>query len=217
MANSGFDLYLTGRNLARLEALANTIQSTVTTKVTLIVADLEEPNAPESIIDRIANDSERLDLLISNAGVAIAGRVETTKIENWERMLKINARAPLFLMQRALPLLRDSKHPVVIVISSVVGRVGYAGQAAYSASKHALAGLTKSFAREVHSDGIRVHLISPGGVDTEMIGGTRPDLDTSVLIEPSDIARTVGFLATESGKGMIDEINIRRSAATPWG
>ena len=130
--------------------------------------------------------------------------------EQWNSIFSVNARAPFFLCKAALPYLKESAKPMVINISSVVGFKGYANQSAYSSSKHALAGFTKVFAKEVQPFGIRVHLISPGGVATEMVRQTRPDINPDDLIQPEEICEIVRFLVTRKGKGTIDQFYIRR-------
>jgi 3-oxoacyl-[acyl-carrier protein] reductase len=97
-----------------------------------------------------------------------------------------------------------------------VGIKGYPYQAAYSASKHGVAGLTKSLAAEVKENGIRVSMILPGGVDTALVGNTRPDLDKSILLKPEDIANTVLYLLSLPERAMVDQIYIRRSASKPF-
>jgi NAD(P)-dependent dehydrogenase (short-subunit alcohol dehydrogenase family) len=99
----------------------------------------------------------------------------------------------------------------------VVSVRSYANQAAYGASKHALLGMSKALAKELQADGIRVHVVCPGGVDTGMIGDARPDLDRAALITPEEVAEVVVFLVTRRGNAVIDQIDIRRSAASPWG
>jgi len=219
LAHDGYDLVLTGRDSARLEKSArlarNASEGTSATRV--VAADLNNARSPTTIVDAVRESSDHIDLLISNAGVAVSETIEETSLETWETMMRVNATAPFFLIQQAIPLLRAASSPTVIVISSVVGHVGYARQAAYSASKHALAGFTKAMARELQPEGIRVHIVSPGGVATEMVGATRPDLDPADLIQTEDIAGVVSFLASSSGTGVVDEINIRRTASTPWG
>ena len=77
-------------------------------------------------------------------------------------------------------------------------------------------GMTKALAKEVQKDGIRVHAICPGGVDTEMVSASRPDLDRSELMQPEDIADVVLFLVTRRGKAVIDQVDMRRASSIPW-
>jgi 3-oxoacyl-[acyl-carrier protein] reductase len=130
--------------------------------------------------------------------------------------MAVNARGPFLTCREAIPYLRQQDRSFIVNISSIVGVKGYADQAAYSASKHALMGMTSALAKEVQRDGIRVHAICPGGTDTELIRRARPDLDPSVLIRPEDLADILLFLLTRRGKAVIDEIHVRRSASTPW-
>ena len=89
-------------------------------------------------------------------------------------------------------------------------------QSVYTASKHALLGFTKSLAQEVFEDGIRVHAISPGGVYTDMIKISRPDLTGEGMIMPEDIAETVMFLIKNRTNAVIDEILLHRVNKTPF-
>ena len=142
--------------------------------------------------------------------------LEETSTDDWDEMMAVNARGPFLVCRESIPYLKKQKTSWIINISSVVGVKGYANQSAYSASKHALMGMTKSLAREVKDDGIRVHAICPGAVDTEMITRARPDIDRSELIKPEEIADAVLFLTSQSGNAVIDQINIRRRSGTPW-
>ena len=151
-----------------------------------------------------------IDILVNCAGVSQAGPFTEVTPEGWDRIFAVNAKAPFFLCKEVLPYLKHSPKPIVINISSVVGFKGYIHQSAYASSKHALAGFTKVFAKEVQPFGIRVHLISPGGVATEMVKEMRPDIDTDELIQPGEIAELVRFLVTREGKGTIDQLYIRR-------
>jgi 3-oxoacyl-[acyl-carrier protein] reductase len=130
--------------------------------------------------------------------------------------MAVNARGPFLLCREAIPYLRQQPQSFIVNISSVVGIKGYANQAAYSASKHALMGMSAALAKEVQADGIRVHAICPGGVDTPMVRQARPDLDPAVLMKPQEIADLVLFLVTRRGNAVVDQIHVRRAAATPW-
>jgi NAD(P)-dependent dehydrogenase (short-subunit alcohol dehydrogenase family) len=104
----------------------------------------------------------------------------------------------------------------IIQIASVIGVKGYINQGAYTASKHALMGMSKVLAQEVQPDNIRVHTILPGGVATDMIAGIRPDLKPSELMAPQDIAEIVLFLLKHRSNAVVDTVQVRRATAAPW-
>jgi 3-oxoacyl-[acyl-carrier protein] reductase len=158
----------------------------------------------------------RLDILVNNAGMGTFGPLPETTVEQWDRLMAVNARGPFLLCREAIPYLQRQDQSFIVNIASVVGVKGYANQAAYSASKHALMGMTRALAREVQEHGIRVHAICPGGVDTQMVSQARPDLDRSVLMQPEEIADIVLYLVTRRGNAVIDEIQVRRASSTPW-
>ena len=104
----------------------------------------------------------------------------------------------------------------IVNVASVVGVKGYVNQGAYSASKHALMGLTKVLAQELQPNGIRVHMVCPGGVATDLVKQARPDLDTSDLMTAEEVAEVILFLARQRGRGIVDQINLRRASSAPW-
>ena len=207
LADLGFDLALVGRDQASLEETASLIHGT---RVSLITADLSDPGSSKYIVERTVSAFGGLDLLVNCAGVPQKGPFTEVTPEEWDKVFAVNARAPFFICQAALEPLKKSSKPMVINIASVVGFKGYINQSVYSSSKHALTGFTKVFAKEVQPFGIRVHLISPGGVATEMVKKMRPDIDPSELIQPEEIAEIVRFLVTRKGSGTIDQFYIRR-------
>ncbi len=207
LADLGFDLALVGRDQASLEETASLIPGT---RVSLITADLSDPRSSKYIVERTVSAFGGLDLLVNCAGVPQKGPFTEVTPEEWDKVFAVNARAPFFICQAALEPLKKSSKPMVINIASVVGFKGYINQSVYSSSKHALTGFTKVFAKEVQPFGIRVHLISPGGVATEMVKKMRPDIDPSELIQPEEIAEIVRFLVTRKGSGTIDQFYIRR-------
>ena len=107
--------------------------------------------------------------------------------------MAVNVRAPLLLVNAALPWLEKSKHAAVVNICSVVAEKGYETQGAYTASKHALLGYSKVLAKELFDKDIRVHALLPGGVGTELIRETRPDLNMDDLSTPQEIADIIIF------------------------
>ena len=181
-----------------------------------VPSDVADETAVRDLVRSAAETYGRLDILVNNAGIAVKRPLAETTTQEWDRVMAVNARGPFLLCREAMPLLKESGWGYIINIASVVGKKGYAGQGAYTASKHALMGLTKVLAHEVKADGIRVHAICPGGVATDMSALTRPDLDPTVLMSPEDIADIILFLVTRRGNAVIDEINVRRAASDPW-
>ena len=179
-------------------------------------ADLSDVEAPRSLVAAVVEALGGLDILVNNAGFAVGRPVSATTAEEWDLLMAVNARAPFLLCREALPHLKKSGRGRIVNISSVVGYKGYVNQGAYAASKHALAGFTKVLAQEVMADGIRVHLVSPGGVDTELAARMRPDLDRSGLTAPAEIAEAILFLLRHKGNALIDELNIRPAGRSPW-
>ena len=104
----------------------------------------------------------------------------------------------------------------ILNIASVTAHKGYVRQAAYAASKHAMAGFTKTLAAEVYEQGIRVHLISPGGVFTDMAKVSRPDLTGEEMITAEDIAEIAAFLVLRRTNAVIDEIEVHRANKAPF-
>ncbi len=215
LADKGAYVILTARNEAKLRQLAEQIRANGG-KAVAIPADLAEPQSLKSLADYVKKEYHSLDVLINNAGVAPAGPLEQTTTATWDYCMAVNARAPFLLCRELLSLLRRAQEAIIINISSVVGVKGYANQVAYTSSKHALRGMSMSLAAELKPQGIRVHVICPGAVNTDMIATVRPDIKTDELIDPAEIAELIEYLVTHKGNGIIDEIHIRRRSSNPW-
>lgn len=209
MAGHKANLVLVARNKDLLAGLQKEIE-TLGSRCISIVVDLTQKGNTSKIIDITFEKFGSIDVLVNNAGLAISRPILETSEEQWDNIMTLNAKVPFFLSKEAIPCLAKSTRGIIINISSVVGHKGYINQAAYTASKHALTGFTKVLSQEVKSMGIRVHLISPGGVATEMVTAMRPDIDADSLIQPEEIAQIVEFLVFSEGQSIIDEINIRR-------
>jgi fengycin family lipopeptide synthetase B len=215
LARETATVVLTARSLPKLQETAKLVQQTGGT-YQIIVADLLQEKSIINLVKTVGEKLGRLDILVNNAGITHSSKFEDTKTEDWQRCLQVNATAPFILCREALPLLRKSSTSYIINISSVVGVKGYPLQSAYTASKHAVLGMTISLAEELNGTNVRVHLICPGGVDTELIPRVRPDLRSEDLMRPEEIAELVLYLVTHKGKAIIDELHVRRSTSKPW-
>lgn len=215
LSSEGATVIITARNKKLLKELHDDITDKGC-NCCMIAADLNEETDIDGIFSEVRKRYKRLDVLINNAAMGIYGKLEDFPIGDLDKIYSVNVRALYLNCQKALKLMKPAKSGHIINISSVVGFKGYPNMSAYTASKHAVTGISKSLAVEAQEYGINVSIISPGGVDTDFAAQARPDLDRSVLIPPSDIAKTVIYLLTLSDNSMVDEIYIRRRASTPF-
>ena len=156
-------------------------------------------------------------MLINNAGIAQSKAFEEISMEEYDRIMNTNARAPFLLCQTALPYLVKSSGGTIINIASVTAHQGYALQSVYSASKHALLGFSKALSKEYYDKGVRVHVISPGAVFTDMVKISRPDLTEEGMLLPEDIAETVLYLIKmRNSASVADEIQLHRETKEPF-
>ncbi|MBO5924064.1 MAG: SDR family oxidoreductase, partial [Lentisphaeria bacterium] len=137
-------------------------------------------------------------------------------IEEFDKIMAINTKAPFMMIQSMLPLLKKSAAATIINIASVVAHSGYPLQSIYTAGKHALLGMTKSLAAEYYQENIRVHAISPGGVYTDMVKVSRPDLTPDGMILPEEVADIIHFLLANRNNAVIDEIILHRVNKQPF-
>jgi 3alpha(or 20beta)-hydroxysteroid dehydrogenase len=149
----------------------------------------------------------KLDVLVNNAGILRFGPLESTSLEDYERVIRVNQIGPFLGMKSAIPALRRAGGGSIVNISSLAGLIGIAGAVGYTSSKFALRGMTKVAALELGRDGIRVNSVHPGGVETPMTrplgDATDPDADREYTTpiarigRPDEIAQMVLFLASD--------------------
>ena len=215
LAQEAATVVLAARSIQKLQETADKVTK-AGGKAEIVVTELTEEESIKNLVKVTNEKFSRLDILVNNAGVTHLAKLEETATEDWERCMQVNARAPFILCREALPLLKKSQAGYIINIASVVGVKGYPLQSAYTSSKHALRGMTISLAEELKGSNIRVHLLCPGGVDTELVQKVRPDIKKDELMQPEEIAELVLYLVTHKGNAVIDELHIRRATSMPW-
>lgn len=215
LAGQGMKIVLFGGN--NLEKLSKTreIVEQYTHCLTL-PGDLTDMDFLASGVEDAVRHFGGIDVLINNAGMTLNAPFEKVSVEDYDKLMTINAKVPFFLTRNAIPHLKRSEMATVINIASVVGHSGYPFQSVYSASKHAMLGMTKSIASEYYKDNIRVHAISPGGVYTDMVKISRPDLTPDGMIMPEEIAEIVFFFLANRGNAVVDEIIVHRVNKEPF-
>jgi len=156
-----------------------------------------------------------VSILVANAGLAVFNPLAETSTADWDAMMAVNCRG-VFLCCREAFRRMEGRPGRIIVVASLASHRGYPNQAAYVASKHGVLGLSKVMAIEGRERGIRVHVISPGGVDTRLVRGQRDDVDFAEYMRPSDVAEAAVYLAGLDGEAEVDEMILRRRLAEPW-
>lgn len=162
------------------------------------VSDMEQ-------VLRMYDEIEGADVLICNAGISDYGLFSETDINTWRRIFAVNVEGAYNCIQAALPAMVRRKSGVILTISSVWGVCGASCEAAYSSSKAALIGLTKSLAKELGPSNIRVNCIAPGVIETDMLAGFSQSDKNALKAEtplcrlgtPEDIAGLAAFLVSE--------------------
>jgi NAD(P)-dependent dehydrogenase (short-subunit alcohol dehydrogenase family) len=134
------------------------------------------------------------DVVVHNAGLVVRASVEETSIEDWDRQLDVNLRAPFVLTRFLLKPMRERRRGRSIFVGSISGTIGSPGAAAYAASKWGLTGFVKSLAAELSDSGLMACAVLPGSIDTEMLKGS----SFQARMSPEDVAKTVEFLALDA-------------------
>ena len=214
LAEAGMKLALVGRSADKLMRTAALTGRPL--DMLVLPTDITTSRGIDDIMRILEGHFKGLDVLVNNAGMALNCPFEQTDEADFDRIMALNVKAPFVLCQRTLKLLRQSECPTIINIGSVVAHQGYVQQAAYAASKHALLGMTKALAKEVSGEGIRVHIISPGGVYTDMIAVARPDLTPEGMIQPEEVAELAAYLIAHRGNAVVDEIRLHRVNKEPF-
>jgi len=156
-----------------------------------------------------------VDLLVNNAGFLVITPILQTSLGDFEQTLAVSLRATFLFCQAVLPGMIERGRGTIINTASTSSKRWYVGQGAYCAAKHGVLGFTKVLAEEMRPHGIRVCAICPGGVNTRMVQRERDDIVPDEWMDPEDIGRLAVFLATLPPKAAIDEVVIRRFAASP--
>jgi 3-oxoacyl-[acyl-carrier protein] reductase len=216
LANNGASLLLLGgKNAQNLLDFENELKNDGVNCVA-VPGNLTHDKTIDNGLKICLEKFNKVDVLINNAGTATNCPFSQVSKTQFDEIMELNAKAPFFITQKFLPYIKQSKSATIVNIASIVGHNGYPNQSIYSASKHALIGWSKALANELYKENVRVHVISPGGVYTDMIKITRPDLMGEGMIMPEDIAKIVEFMLVNRTNAVIDEIIVHRDGKEPF-
>lgn len=204
LAAQGASAVLAARSVDSLEQVAMEIRE-AGGKAWPLELDLADSESIPDVLAGLPEDFRDVDILVSNAGIVDDNLLVRMSLEQWERVLKVNLTASYALCRALVRGMLKRRRGRIVLVSSVVGLMGNAGQTNYAASKAGLVGFAKSLAREVGSRGITVNVVAPGYVSTSMTedlpDAARQQLEKEIVLgrlgEPADIASSVLYLASD--------------------
>jgi 3-oxoacyl-[acyl-carrier protein] reductase len=173
-------------------------------------ADVGLPDEVARAVDEVTRALGPIDVLVNNAGILIARPFEELTLDDWDATMSTNVRS-LYLVTRAvLAPMRSRKRGSIVNVSSLAGRNGFAGGTAYTASKHAVLGFSRSLMLELRKDNVRVIAICPGSVDTSLLND-QPMLksDPSKILKPEDVAASILHALDLPDRALVSELDIR--------
>jgi len=222
LAGQGAAVALVARRTDRLTALAEQIERTGG-QALVLTGDVTKQGDAEQVVERTVAELGRLDTLVNNAGVMLLGPAVNAPVSEWQLMVEINVLALLYCTHAALPHLlqaaEDSPRRVadMVNISSVAGRIARQGSGVYNATKFGVVAFSESLRQEVTARHVRVSLIEPGAVDTELSSHNRPEVLEQIgrrfadieRLEADDIADAISYIVTRPRRVAVNEVLIR--------
>jgi 3-oxoacyl-[acyl-carrier protein] reductase len=173
-------------------------------------ADVAQPGPVDHAVAQVTKTLGDIDLLVNNAGVLIAKPFEELTLDDWDTTMATNVRS-LYLMSRAvLPAMRRHRRGTIVNVASLAGRNGFVGGTAYTASKHAVLGFSRSLMLEVRKENIRVIAICPGSVATGMLRDqTMLKSNSDRILQPADVADTIVHAVSLPDRALVSELDLR--------
>jgi NADP-dependent 3-hydroxy acid dehydrogenase YdfG len=222
LAGRGAAVAIAARRKDRLDALAEEIAAAGVTAAAFVTDVTDHDQARQLVADTVERFG-RLDTVVNNAGVMLLGPIEDAPVEEWERMIDLNLKGLLYIAHAALPHLIEAageqprRVADLVNISSVAGRIAGKNAGVYNLTKFGVGAFSESLRQEVTGRHVRVSLVEPGAVDTELPGHNRPEIQELLLgrigdierMESEDIADAIAYIVTRPRRTAINELLIR--------
>lgn len=217
LAAEGVHVAIVARREERLHKLAQGIEAKGGRTLPL-VADVADEAQVRQSVEQAHREFGRLDILVNNAGVMLLGSIAGADTEEWRRMVNLNVLGLMYCTHAALPMMQAQKSGHIVNISSVAGRTAREGVGVYNATKWAVGAFSESLRQEVSRDKIRVSIIEPGVVETELqmhisdekMKQQMEEMTRSMMpLQSDDIARTILYAVSQPQHVNVNEILIR--------
>jgi NADP-dependent 3-hydroxy acid dehydrogenase YdfG len=219
LAEHGASVAVVARRRDRLDALVKDIEADGGTALA-VEADITERAQAEQAVRTVVDRFGRLDILINNAGLMLLGPIVGADVDEWERMIAVNQKGLLYVTNAALPhLLKAAEDDLrrvadIVNISSIAGRVAWANYGVYNMTKFGVNGFTEALRQEVTKKHVRVGVLEPGAVDTELVSHNNEQVKNELAasdaiaepLRPEDIADNIAFMVTRPRRSSIAEL-----------
>jgi NADP-dependent 3-hydroxy acid dehydrogenase YdfG len=214
LAHEGAKLVLTARRQERLEQLVAEVKQLGTDAI-FVLGDAREEATAKKTIEQAIKVFGRIDILINNAGVGNYQNLVNTSADDYDLLMDTNMRSTFLFTRHTVPVMIQQQSGLILLISSMAGVYGFAGEATYCATKFAQVGFAQGLDKELRPHGIKVGTINPGGVKTEFAigkGRTETSIEQSDMLDADDVAQAVLFSCTQSKLSRIIQIQMRTMA-----
>ncbi|MEV4180642.1 SDR family NAD(P)-dependent oxidoreductase [Streptosporangium canum] len=227
LAREGAAVALVARRRNRLDQVASDIAK-LGGEAAALEADITEPERADDMVQDTLERFGRLDILVNNAGIMLLNSALHTTVEEWDRMISLNVAALLHLTHAAIPHLiyaaSTSPRQVadLVNVGSTAGRTARPGSSVYGLTKFGLNAFTESLRQELLSERVRVSVVEPGTVDTELVNhlsdttrdAARRQIDGIEALRPEDIADAISYIVTRERRVAVNEIVVRAGDQT---
>ncbi len=227
LAQEGAAVALVARRRERLEEIADDIAH-LGGHAVAVEADITQPERAEGAVHDTLDRFGRLDVLVNSAGIMLLNSALHTTVEEWDQMISLNVAALAHITHAAVPYLIDaaatSERQVadLVNVSSTAGRVARPGSSVYNLTKFGLNGFAESLRQELLSEHVRVSVVEPGTVDTELVNhldkatwnAARQQIDASEALRADDVADAIVYIVTRERRVAVNEILIRAGDQT---
>jgi 3-oxoacyl-[acyl-carrier protein] reductase len=207
LASLGATVVLCGRTLTTLQTAASGI-SAVGGRAQALECDVSDLGSVQILAASVEHSFGKIDILVNNAGIgSFAAPLHQMTPEGWEKVLNTNLRGVFYCVRSFAPMMIQAGTGHIVNISSLAGKNALPNGAAYAASKWGLNGLSYSIAEELRGHGIRVSVVCPGSVNTEL--SPHAGKDANKMLKPDDVAHVVAMLVTQAPQSFASEVLLR--------
>jgi NAD(P)-dependent dehydrogenase (short-subunit alcohol dehydrogenase family) len=181
-----------------------------------LALDVTDAQQVEASVQKLVDQYGRIDILINNAGTDKTLAVDELAIDDWDRVMAVNLRGPFLLSKFILPLMKQQGEGHIVNVASTAAKRAWANASAYHASKWGLMGLSHALHVEGRPHGVKVTALVAGGMKTPFLLDRFPDIDTSTLQDPKNVAETIRYLLMQPDETVISEIMVIPMKETSW-